>query len=121
MLHAIGHADIVTDLPVDLPVNALLNYGLYGHILEDVLQWDVKGYHVLVVLHYLSAPVQQDILLQQQFLVESHRLDVVQQDGDQLQVYLSLFLRVFSISFSALIFFMALLLSLRSRILPAYY
>lgn len=84
VLDAVGEADIVADFGVYFGRDSLVDDALDSHVLYDVLEGDVEGNHVLVVLDQLAVLLQQSLLLQHQLLVETDRLYVLLQSSYQI-------------------------------------
>lgn len=83
---AMCEADILTNLAVDLLMDALVDDGLDTHIFNNVFDGEVKRNTVLVILNQFRLFLEETTLLKEQLFIESDRFYVLLQYRNQLQV-----------------------------------
>lgn len=99
MLQTMSKTYIFTEFAINLAMYSLSNYGLYGHIFEYVFQGEVKRYTIFIVLYQFSLLFEETALLQNKLFIETYRLDILLQNGNELQIYFIRYVRVLRNSF----------------------
>ena len=82
----VGKANVFTQFPVDLFMDALVDDGLHTHVFEHVLNGKVKGDAVFIVIDQLCFLLEECGLLQKKFLIEANGFNVLLQDRDHLEI-----------------------------------
>jgi hypothetical protein len=86
VLNAIGEADIIANLTVNLGRNSSIDNALDGHIFNDILQGDIEGNHIFIVLYEITVLFKEGLLLKHEFLVESYGFDIFLQSCDEVEI-----------------------------------
>ena len=90
-------------------MDSLADYALYCHIFDNVFKGEIKRNAVFVVVDQFCLFLKQATLLQNEFFIKSDGFDILLQNGNQLQIFISINLRVLRYSFSVFIFLIAAL------------
>jgi hypothetical protein len=72
MLYSMCYAYIITYSSVIFLVDSFVDYALYCHIFEDILERYIEGDHIFVIFYKLGCSLMQNVVMHHQLFIESY-------------------------------------------------